>query len=97
MKRSRILKVILSGVTKSIMEEVALPISNSRLSVRAKPNARKTSITKVEGSTVFIDIAAPPEDNKANLELLKFLRCHTCRSCRIQSGATSKNKIIVFG
>jgi len=77
-------------------DRLDLPILNSRLSVRAKPNARQTKITKIEYNVAFIDIAAAPEDDKANLELLKFLRRSTKRPCRIQSGATSKNKVIFF-
>lgn len=87
--------VLTSSLFSSLMDE-PLPIINSHLSVRAKPNARDTRITRIGGDTAFIDIAAPPEDDKANLELLKFLRRQTDRSCKIKSGAKSKNKLIVF-
>jgi len=77
-------------------QNFVFPILGNCLRVRAKPKSRKTQLSKVEDDTVFIDIAAPPEDNKANLELLKFLKRQTGRPCKIKSGATSKDKIVIF-
>lgn len=73
-----------------------LPIINNRLQILAKPNARKTAVSKIESATACIDIAASPERDKANIELLHFLRKLTKRSCRIVSGARSKSKIVAF-
>jgi len=63
-----------------------------RLSIVVKPNARKTEVIE-EGDVVRIAVAAPPEDNKANIELLKFLK-RELGPVRLVSGAKSKRKII---
>ncbi len=41
-----------------------------------------------------VAIAAPPEDNKANLELVKFLSRKLKKQVRIASGFGSKTKIL---
>ena len=86
----------LADLRHTRMDEPALPITNNRLSIRVKPKAKQTKITKVESGVAFIDVAAPPEDNKANIELLKFLRRHTGRPCRLVQGAASKSKVVAF-
>jgi uncharacterized protein (TIGR00251 family) len=44
------------------------------LSIRARPTSQKNRIVGVmEDGSIKIDIAAEPEDNKANIELIKFL------------------------
>ena len=62
-----------------------------RLSLIVKPNAHKTEI--VQESPLKIAIAAPPENDKANIELLKFLKRHL-GPVRLVSGATSRKKIV---
>lgn len=43
-------------------------------SVRVRPGAPKTKITGVmDDESIKIDVAAVPEDNKANVELIGFL------------------------
>ncbi len=64
----------------------------ARLQVRVKPNARKTAILKHEPLTIAI--AAPPEEGKANLELIKFLTKKLKKQVRIVSGFGSKTKIL---
>jgi len=73
-----------------------IQLDDDHLSVRVKPRAKTTRVSKIEEGVAFIDVAAPPEDNKANVELLKFLRRQTGRSCRVISGQTSKRKVIAF-
>lgn len=70
----------------------------TRLKIRAKPNSRETKVTAYDAvtGTLHVDIAAPAEDNKANIELLKFLRRLTKKDVRLISGATSKNKVVAF-
>lgn len=72
-----------------------------RLSIRAKPNARETKITAYETNdkkecVLHVDIAAQPEDNKANIALLKFLRRMTKKDVRLVTGARSKDKTVEF-
>lgn len=73
-------------------------VQNGKLSVRAKPNAKETKITGYdeERKAVLIDIAAPPEDNKANIELLKFVKRQLGKTVLLKSGATSREKVLVL-
>ena len=64
-----------------------------RINVRVKPNAKKSEILE-EGDTLKIAVKAPAQDNKANLELIKFLSRKTGKKVRLVSGATSKNKVV---
>ncbi|MBS3107611.1 YggU family protein [Candidatus Woesearchaeota archaeon] len=64
------------------------------LSIKVKPNARKTEIKEIKENVYHINIKAPAEDNKANLELIKFLSKHFKKEVKIISGFTSKNKLI---
>ena len=70
-----------------------LPIVNNLLSVHVIPNAATTEIKKIE-NVVHIRIAAPPDKNKANVELLRFLKKEFGLKCRIKSGASSRNKVL---
>jgi uncharacterized protein (TIGR00251 family) len=69
-----------------------------RLSIRARPGSRVTAITCYDASSgvLSVDVAAQPEDNKANIALLKFLKRLTKKDVRLVSGATSKNKVVEF-
>lgn len=68
------------------------------LKVKVKPKANKNKIvgTMADG-TLKIDIAAPPEKGKANLELVKFLAKEwktDKKNIKMISGKTDKNKLI---
>ena len=63
------------------------------LKIKVKPNARKTKILK-EGDELEIAVAAPASDNKANQELIKFLKKKFKKDVKIIRGLTSKKKII---
>jgi hypothetical protein len=41
-----------------------------------------------------VNVAAPPIDNKANLEVVKFFSRLTKKQVRILSGLTSKEKVL---
>jgi uncharacterized protein (TIGR00251 family) len=62
-----------------------------RFKVLVKPNAKKTEILSED--PLKIAIAAPPDKNKANLELVKFLSKKLGR-VKIVSGHTSREKIL---
>ncbi|MFW6230514.1 MAG: DUF167 domain-containing protein [Nanoarchaeota archaeon] len=71
----------------------------SLFSVKVRPSAQKTGFRSYDGEKGFfmIDIAAPPEDNKANKELVKFLAKLTKRSVSLVSGSSSRLKRISIG
>jgi hypothetical protein len=71
------------------------------LRIKARPNAGQTEITDKleteEGDTLKIDVAAPPEKNKANKEIIKFLAKEfstTKDNVKIISGMTEKIKLV---
>lgn len=70
-------------------------VSDSVFSVIVKPNARKTGFLGFDEarSALLFSVAASPENNKANEELVKFLN-KELGSCKIISGKTSKIKKI---
>ena len=62
------------------------------MSVRT--NAPETKITKQEGDHWRMDVHAQPENNKANLEIIKFLKKQYKVDIKIIRGHTSKKKTI---
>jgi uncharacterized protein (TIGR00251 family) len=71
-----------------------LPIHNNILRVKVIPNASKTEIREITTDIVKIAVAAPPDKNKANLELIKFFKKEHNLNVKIKSGATSRNKTL---
>jgi len=69
-------------------------IENNYLSVLVKPNSKKTEIIKINGDVVKIAVAAPADDNKANIELIKFVSKLLKRKVTIITGFKSKNKLL---
>ena len=65
-----------------------------RYSVKVKPNARETKIVDSKINEMTVQIAAPPDKNKANIELIKFLSKHFKKKVKIVSGLTNRNKIV---
>lgn len=70
--------------------------SGASLNVRVRP---RSSQTKIKGfladGTLKLDIAAPAENNKANLELIRFLK-EDCEipNIEIVRGQTNTKKVI---
>lgn len=78
------------------MERVLVALEKGRLSVLVKPNAKKTEVLDWVDNTVKIAVAAPAEDNKANVELVKFLSKLAGQRVKIVSGLTSKRKVVAL-
>lgn len=62
--------------------------------VIVKTNKPETRITKEEDNIIYLDVHSPPYDNKANIEILKFLKKHFGFPVKIIKGFKSKEKII---
>ena len=73
-----------------------LPIHNNILRVKVIPNASKTEIREITAYTIKIAVAAPPDKNKANKELLRFLKKETRKSAILVSGEKSREKVVRF-
>ncbi len=73
-------------------------LKNNILKVVVKPNAPKTQIIGWDDNkqALRIAVAAVPDKDKANTELLKFLKRQTGKRCEIKAGAKSRDKLITF-
>ncbi|MEK6946567.1 MAG: DUF167 domain-containing protein [Nanoarchaeota archaeon] len=71
-------------------------IKSNKFKVIVKPNSKENRIIEFnkESNTYKIQIKAKPEDNKANIELIKFLSKSLKKKVRIVSGFRSKEKIV---
>ena len=67
-------------------------IKDSSLKIIVKPNSNKNEIIEYlpEKQALKVAIKAPPEDNKANIEIIKFFNRLTKKQTRIVAGLTSK-------
>ncbi|RME54536.1 DUF167 domain-containing protein [Candidatus Woesearchaeota archaeon] len=64
-----------------------------RLNIVVKTNAKKTRIVEDNG-IIKVEVKAPPENNKANMEIIKLFSKKYKTKARIVQGATSKKKVI---
>ncbi|MCK4553021.1 DUF167 domain-containing protein [Candidatus Pacearchaeota archaeon] len=64
-----------------------------KIKIKVKPNSGKQEIIKKD-NFYLIKLKSPPENNKANIELLKLLKKYFGKEVRIKRGFTSKNKIV---
>jgi len=75
------------------MQERLARLQLKTFSVIASPNKKKTRITKIISDTVYVDVHATPENNKANDELVRYLS-KVYKPVKIISGKTSKKKLL---
>lgn len=69
------------------------------LEVYVKPNASRNAIIGRHGERLKISITAPPTENKANQELIKFLAKYLGVSksqINVSKGAQGRNKLITI-
>ena len=64
-----------------------------KIKVKVKPNSGKQEIIKKD-NFYLVYLQSSPENNKANIELLKLLKKHFKKEVRIKSGFTSRNKFV---
>lgn len=66
-----------------------------RLTIKAQPNSSRQEIqTNLEGKITKVFLKKPAKENKANIELEKFLSKHLKKKVKVIKGHTSKNKTI---
>jgi len=63
-----------------------------RIEIKVKPNSGKSEIIRKDGYIAFLK--SPPENNKANIELIQLARKKFQSEVRIVSGFTSKKKVV---
>lgn len=64
------------------------------ITVKVKPNASKTRVISQSPEELVLAVSEPAEDNKANIEVIKFLSKHFKANIEIVRGLKSKTKIV---
>jgi uncharacterized protein (TIGR00251 family) len=64
------------------------------LTVKATPNAKFSAIKRYTNGILYVAVAAPPEEGKANTELLRFLKIVLGVAPKLLTGSTSHTKRI---
>jgi uncharacterized protein (TIGR00251 family) len=70
-----------------------------QVGVRVSPAAPRTRLAGVYGDRLKVAVSAPPEDNRANSELVDALAAWLGLrrdNVRIESGHTSRDKVVSF-
>ena len=85
-----------SGENTSHKKMSTLPYLQGIISVAVKPNSSCTEIVSFDEKEKLlkINLKAKPQGNKANTELVKFLKKLTKKQVRIKSGLKSRKKIV---
>lgn len=68
-----------------------------RINIKVRTNAPETKITKEESGLVYLDVHAKPENNEANIEIIKFFHRLYKQPVTIVAGLTSKKKVLQIG
>jgi uncharacterized protein len=71
-------------------------IVDGKLKIIVKPNSSKNEIKDYDKNrgALRVNIKAPAENNKANIEVIKFFSKLTKKEVKIVLGLTSKKKIL---
>jgi uncharacterized protein (TIGR00251 family) len=71
-------------------------IKNSYLKILVKPNSPKTEIIRwnEDKKALRVNVHAKPEDNEANIEVVKFFSKLLKKKVVIKSGLRSKEKLL---
>ena len=64
------------------------------LKIKVKPNSEKQEIEKIDEENYKISLKSKPENNKANIELIKLLKKHFGKDIKIIKGLRNRNKIV---
>lgn len=73
-----------------------MQIDKKIFKIIVKPNSAKNEIVRfdTEKQAYIVNIKAKPEDNKANIAIIKFLSKELKKKVRIASGMKSREKFI---
>jgi len=70
---------------------------STRIELHVIPKAKRTAVAGMHDGRIKLEIAAPPVDGKANLEVVRFLS-KTLKlkkaDVRLVSGLTSRQKVV---
>jgi uncharacterized protein (TIGR00251 family) len=73
-------------------------IKNNHLKIIVKPNSPKTEIVKYDSqkNALIVNVHARPEDNKANIEIIKFFSKLFKKKVSIKTGLKNREKILLI-
>jgi len=73
-------------------------VKNNKLKIVVKPNSSENKLLGYDEirKAVKVAIAAPAEENKANLEVIKFFSKLFKKRIKIKFGLKSKEKILIL-
>lgn len=74
---------------------LARVLLKKRFFVSVKPNSPRNKILCLDDDILKVEIKAPADKNKANIELVKFIS-KELKPVRIVSGLTSRKKLLEF-
>jgi uncharacterized protein (TIGR00251 family) len=72
---------------------------SKKLQLKVNPNSSQTKVTKMADGTIKLNLTAPPEDGKANKQLIEVLSDNLGidqSRIKITRGKTSRNKTVVI-
>ena len=77
------------------MDEI---IEKSSINIIVKSNAKKTLIKNYdkEKDVYFVDVSKVPENNKANIEIIRFFSKLTNKNVKIIKGLKNNKKTLIF-
>ncbi len=75
------------------MLDIQKYIANNLLHIKVIPSSGRTEL-KEENGKLKLYLKAPPDKNKANMELIKFFKKELGLVVEIKSGATSREKVL---
>lgn len=64
------------------------------LKIKVHTNTSQIKVQKINDFEYEVWVMKKPENNKANLELVKLLKKYFKKDVKIKSGFTSRNKVI---
>lgn len=70
--------------------------NKNSITIVVKTNCPKTKIVSVENEIYKVEVHAQAENNKANIEIIKFFSKLTKKKVKIITGFTSKKKVLRF-
>ena len=72
-------------------------VKSGTLRVHARPGKKKTAVTGFDSGrkALIVDVGAPAEGEKANVELVKFISRKLKRPVVMKSGFASKDKLLL--
>jgi uncharacterized protein (TIGR00251 family) len=83
-------------VVFGLMDEITSHINNGYLKILARPNSPKTELVgwDDEKKVFRVNVHAKPDNNEANIEIVKYFSKLLKKKVIIKSGTRSKEKLL---